>query len=126
MAAPTVLFSAALPGQGGTHHINEQWHGYWHRLFSQRGFDCFDVLRPRLCSNRDVAWWFRQNIFMYAARESGYALDLANAIDPLDGPLIPIASHVLLPYTSFSGLVKALPSAGWRAIRNRVVSFIAK
>jgi len=27
--APTILFSAAIPGQGGTHHVNEQWASYW-------------------------------------------------------------------------------------------------
>jgi SAM-dependent methyltransferase len=24
-----VLFSAAVPGQGGTHHVNERWQDYW-------------------------------------------------------------------------------------------------
>src|SRR5204862_3532668 len=37
-AAPVVLFSAALPGQGGTRHINEQWPAFWQRLFAARGF----------------------------------------------------------------------------------------
>jgi len=27
-AAPVVLFSAAIPDQGGTHHVNEQWQSY--------------------------------------------------------------------------------------------------
>src|SRR5262249_11402135 len=27
--APVVLFSAAIPGQGGTGHVNEQWPDYW-------------------------------------------------------------------------------------------------
>ena len=27
--APAVLFSAAIPFQGGTGHINEQWQSYW-------------------------------------------------------------------------------------------------
>lgn len=31
--APGVLFSAAVPLQGGTHHVNEQWPGYWQDLF---------------------------------------------------------------------------------------------
>src|SRR5229473_5374813 len=29
-AAPVVLFSTALPGQGGRGHVNEQWPEYWH------------------------------------------------------------------------------------------------
>src|SRR5579885_1972354 len=31
--APTVLFSAAIPGQGGVGHINEKWQDYWRGLF---------------------------------------------------------------------------------------------
>src|SRR5262249_5217435 len=34
-AAPVVLFSAAIPGQGGTNHVNEQWPNFWQRLFSR-------------------------------------------------------------------------------------------
>jgi hypothetical protein len=28
-----VLFSAAIPHQGGVNHINETWPGYWNALF---------------------------------------------------------------------------------------------
>ena len=66
MALPIVLFSAAIPGQGGTRHINEQWHCYWHKHFSRCGFECYDILRPQLFANQNVAGWFRQNIFLYA------------------------------------------------------------
>src|SRR5215211_1558289 len=31
-----VLFSAAIPYQGGEHHINEQWPEYWIRLFHSK------------------------------------------------------------------------------------------
>src|SRR6266542_308161 len=30
---PAVLFSAAIPFQGGTGHVNEQWPEYWVKLF---------------------------------------------------------------------------------------------
>ncbi len=40
-----VLFSAAVPGQGGTYHVNEQWPEYWNELFSARGYRCVDCLR---------------------------------------------------------------------------------
>src|SRR5438874_4807793 len=32
--APCVLFSAAVPQQGGTDHVNEQWPDYWAELFA--------------------------------------------------------------------------------------------
>ncbi|MDR3292467.1 MAG: class I SAM-dependent methyltransferase, partial [Methanobrevibacter sp.] len=37
-----VLFSAAVPGQGGTHHINEQWPEYWIKIFKENGFEVVD------------------------------------------------------------------------------------
>jgi len=33
-----VLFSAAIPNQGGTGHINEQWQEYWAEKFYANGF----------------------------------------------------------------------------------------
>src|SRR5438552_2146277 len=36
--APVVLFSAAIPKQGGNHHTNEQWPDYWAKLFGEHGF----------------------------------------------------------------------------------------
>lgn len=60
-----VLFSAAIPNQGGQNHINEQPHQYWADLFEQQGFDCYDVLRPLVWENEAIPWWYRQNIFLY-------------------------------------------------------------
>lgn len=44
------LFSAAIPRQGGDHHVNEQWPDWWAALFAAEGFHCFDLLRPALWS----------------------------------------------------------------------------
>jgi SAM-dependent methyltransferase len=67
--APSVLFSAAIPYQGGEHHVNEQWPSYWISLFSARGYEATDILRPRLWSNRSVAWWYAQNMFLFVDRD---------------------------------------------------------
>ncbi|HEX8523713.1 MAG TPA: class I SAM-dependent methyltransferase [Tepidisphaeraceae bacterium] len=34
-----VVFTAAIPGQGGTDHVNEQPHAYWIEKFNARGFE---------------------------------------------------------------------------------------
>ena len=34
-ASPFVVFSAAVPHQGGTNHINEQWPPYWINKFKE-------------------------------------------------------------------------------------------
>jgi len=64
-AAVVVLFSAALPGQGGKGHVNERWPEYWHQRFRSRGFRMFDVIRPRIREDLRVRWWYRQNLVLY-------------------------------------------------------------
>lgn len=59
-----VLFSAAVPGQGGTNHVNEQWPAYWSRLFSIFDFTMIDVIRANIWENENIAWWYRQNTFI--------------------------------------------------------------
>jgi hypothetical protein len=61
-----ILFSAAVPYQGGEHHVNEQPPEYWRKLFAARGFLAFDWLRPRLSREGQVCAWYRYNSFLYA------------------------------------------------------------
>jgi SAM-dependent methyltransferase len=68
--APLVLFSAAIPMQGGVNHINEQWQDFWAEIFSRYNFEVFDVLRPRIWNDHRVARWYRQNAFLYCRRDS--------------------------------------------------------
>jgi hypothetical protein len=63
-----VLFSAAIPYQGGTHHINEQWPEYWCEKFSKRGFEVIDCIRPLVWNNDAVDFWFAQNILLFVKR----------------------------------------------------------
>lgn len=62
-----VLFSAAVPHQGGMRHLNEQWPAYWAALFSRCGFLPVDFLRRRIWQHPDVAWWYAQNVVLYAS-----------------------------------------------------------
>jgi hypothetical protein len=68
-AAPAVLFSAAVPGQGGHGHLNEQPRQYWNDLFAAYGYTPIDCLRPRIWQDPAVAWWYRQNIFLMCSEE---------------------------------------------------------
>jgi len=63
--APAVLFSAAIPGQGGTSHLNERWQSYWAGLFASRGYVAIDAIRPRVRGLEDIDWWYRQNTILY-------------------------------------------------------------
>lgn len=63
---PMVVFSAAVPGQGGSGHTNEQWPEYWSELFARRGYEAVDCLREVLWNNDDVEWWYSQNVLLFA------------------------------------------------------------
>lgn len=59
-----VVFSAAIPFQGGTHHVNEQWPDYWARLFRKQGYAAIDCLRPMLW-NEGVSFYYAQNTLLF-------------------------------------------------------------
>ena len=65
-ASDRVLFSAAVPGQGGEYHVNEQPLSFWQELFAAQGYRAFDCLRPYLAQDRTVAPWYRYNTILYA------------------------------------------------------------
>mgnify|MGYP000212268834 CR=1 FL=1 len=65
-SARVVVFSAAIPEQGGTHHINEQWQSYWADRFSKFGYQCFDLIRPYFWTDTTIPFWYRQNILVYS------------------------------------------------------------
>ncbi|WP_218117791.1 hypothetical protein, partial [Helicobacter sp. CLO-3] len=64
-----VLFSAAIPYQGGTHHVNEQPPAYWADIFEKEGFVCFDILREKLWENKDICPWYIQNILLFVSKD---------------------------------------------------------
>lgn len=63
--APAVLFSAAIPGQGGTDHVNEQWQDYWADLFREVGYRPHDCVRPTVWNDSNVQPWYAQNALLY-------------------------------------------------------------
>ncbi|MDN2566097.1 sulfotransferase [Aquibium sp. A9E412] len=69
----TVLFSAALPYQGGEGHRNEAWLETWQARFERAGFVGSDPLRAALWADPGIAWWYRQNIVVFRARGTAAA-----------------------------------------------------
>lgn len=61
-----VVFSAAIPRQGGNNHINEQWPRYWCELFAEFTYEGSDTLRWKFWDNREVEVWYRQNIILFS------------------------------------------------------------
>ena len=60
-----IVFGAAVPGQGGTHHINEQWQSYWVAQFREQGYVPLDILRHHVWYETGVEWWYTQNTIIY-------------------------------------------------------------
>ena len=75
-----VLFSAAIPYQGGTHHVNEEWPEYWAILFRAQGYEVVDLFRDRLWGDRRVSFWYRQNAVLYVRRDSKAMKSFAGAV----------------------------------------------
>lgn len=61
-----ILFSAAVPHQGGEHHVNEQPPEYWRSKFAAKGYAPFDFVRPGLVGKDGVMPWYRFNSYIYA------------------------------------------------------------
>ncbi|MEX0775881.1 MAG: class I SAM-dependent methyltransferase [Phycisphaeraceae bacterium] len=62
--SPLVLFSAAIPHQGGTDHINEQWPAYWAEHFHNVGYVLIDCLRLQLWDDPRIDYWYQQNLML--------------------------------------------------------------
>jgi SAM-dependent methyltransferase len=77
--APAILFSAAVPFQGGRHHVNERWQSHWIERFAELGFGVHDVVRPAVWTDPEVEPWYAQNAFLFVEREHAVRLGLGSA-----------------------------------------------
>lgn len=123
-AAPVVLFSAAVPHQGGTNHVNEQKASYWARLFALHGKQPYDWLRPLIWDNPQVEWWYRQNILVYASPGILPAeLTPVSEISALDYLHPEMLDQVMRRHQNFGAGVKvmynSLKALGSSALRSR-------
>ncbi|MGO9006113.1 MAG: methyltransferase domain-containing protein [Beijerinckiaceae bacterium] len=66
----TIMFSAAVPGQGGEFHVNEQSYEYWRDKFAVRGFVLFDFIRPHIAKDRRVEPWYRYNTLLFVHKDA--------------------------------------------------------
>jgi SAM-dependent methyltransferase len=69
-ASDLVLFSAAVPAQGGKHHINERFPSYWAQLFEEKDYLLFDCVRGPIWQDRRIPFWYRQNTLLFARQHS--------------------------------------------------------
>ena len=125
-----VMFSAAIPFQGGAGHVNEQWPSYWAERFAGHGYRAVDAIRPRVWDDPRIAFWYAQNTILYVDESHAHLADArergsAGAM-PLDivHPRLQIRDHTRAkPRPQPPSLVRALRDLGpaaLQAVRRRV------
>ncbi len=72
-----IVFGAAVPGQGGVNHVNEQWPDYWTEKFARRGYVPCDFVRPAIWGLPDVEPWYAQNSIGYFRGTIPWAVRMA-------------------------------------------------
>ena len=126
--APVVLFSAAVPRQGGTRHLNEQWPQYWAQQFARHGFETVDCIRPLIWDDPDIAYYYAQNTLCFVAKSSlAERAALQRFVVPPDGGLARIHPRMWLAVTdhrhrALRDIVRSLP---W-AVRNTLARWLEK
>jgi SAM-dependent methyltransferase len=120
--APIVLFSAALPGQGGLDHRNERWLSYWVDLFGKHNYRPLDCIRYQIWNDEKVMFWYRQNIMVFCRADlyPKYAhLDHKAPVDAVHPELLRRKTHSIeKPTIGF--LLGSLPGAVKRSINYRL------
>lgn len=107
--APLVLFSSAVPGQGGEFHVNEQPLDYWRAKFKSRGYRCFDPLRPRILHERQVEPWYRYNMLLYATDEAAAALPEEVRSSEIEAGE-PVPERAPLSWRTRKAVLRAMPA----------------
>jgi SAM-dependent methyltransferase len=82
--APAVMFSAAVPKQGGAGHVNERWPSYWAQLFNAHGYRAIDLVRPLVWNDDRVAFWYAQNTVLYLDASQPDPAGTAGVDTPMD------------------------------------------
>jgi SAM-dependent methyltransferase len=119
-----VLFSAAVVGQGGEHHVNERPLEYWRRLFGAEGFACFDPIRPAFRHRRDVQPWYRYNTLLYV-NAAGCARLPASILCTEVPVQVRVREGGNLPWRARRAVLRMLPTRTVSYLANRRAAWTA-
>ena len=114
-----VAFSAAVPGQGGTGHVNEQWPSYWASLFEAQGFTTLDIIRPRIWDQSGDVFIIAQNLLVYARGDALQSLSGVERSAPWPIDLVHPRMVGATADQSLRGLAARVPGAIVRRLRGR-------
>jgi hypothetical protein len=114
-----VLFSAAIPNQGGVLHYNEQYPQYWIDKFKESGFLPYDCIRKEIWENDSIDVNYRQNMLFFINKEKSESYPLItkenNIVLPLVHPLH--FEHKQVIIKSYQNVLRTPFHAGWYFIK---------
>jgi hypothetical protein len=119
-----ILFSAAIPGQGGTNHLNEQWLSYWVEQFSRFDYQKIDILRPIILKNSSIPYFYRQNSLLFANNQglhlhpqlmSAATTSRDSILDIVHPELYEILHRKLSKRVKVKKWIRKLPESWWRS-----------
>lgn len=119
--APVVAFSAAIPGQGGTGHVNEQWQSYWVRHFATHSYRPHSLVRTGVWDDPDVAAYYAQNTIVFA--DPAWLAERGVDWRELDDPVDVVHPRLYTRQTAHPilfGVSKMLPSGVKNSITSRL------
>ena len=125
-ASKIVLFSAAVPGQRGSGHVNEQWPEYWIEKFKSRNYVAIDIIRPSIWNESKIKSWYKQNtiLFIHKNKVSEYPslipfLDESRNIWSIVHPDVFVRQiQISHPkFSNFSQLIGSLPIVTFRSAK---------
>lgn len=123
IASDFVLFSAAIPFQGGQSHINEQWPDYWADMFAEREYAPLDLVRRKIWNDKRIPIWYRQNILLFVKQKQLRRVRVP-ALNRHDGNL-PIS--LVHPDTYLSKINQTLSVKGsWKLFGRALKRYIKK
>lgn len=76
-----ILFSAAIPGQGGDGHVNEQWSSYWQTKFEANGFTCCDCIRDFFWDVEELDYYYKQNTVLFVQNSNKKLIEKLQSLE---------------------------------------------
>jgi len=132
-AAPLVMFSAAIPhqGGGGGDHVNEQWPEYWVERFATLGYVAYDCIRQLVWDDPTVAYYYAQNTFIFVDKRKVAGYPVLSSMPPASGALARVHPRRWLEANDprrqrLPPLVQALPHSISNAVKLRVRRTLGK
>jgi hypothetical protein len=122
-----IVFGAAIPHQGGTHHINEQWPDYWRAKFEALGYVGLDPFREVFWDNLEVEYWYAQNTFLFVRKDCHAEFDGLPRMDAHPGwperlihPRLLAHKAAILEEPGLGLILRKSPSAFVRTLKRKM------